>query len=287
MLALSPLADPSALPTFAQAAATCVSSAGSGWDGAVLFELTTAPAEEIRHVHRLVCVQRWLTPARERTGHGSGDWGARPPGLALFLPGDTQEVQWRGSVRCQLLFVTPARVEAVLGASWERSGLGRWRGPRFDVPFVAHVLSAMLRDCEAGFPAGPRTGDALVAALLAVLDRRRVAPAPARSGALGPRLHHVVEHVEANLARPLRLAELAGLAGVGVRRFSTLFAEETGWPPHQYVIRRRIERAKVLMLDTRLTLAEIGAAVGFSDPAQFSRAFRKHTGEPPLAYRRR
>lgn len=287
MLDPNPLADPFSLLRFSPAPATHVSSAGSGWEGALVAEVTTAPAGEVLQDHEVVAVQRWLTPACTRSRTGAARWTTHAPGFNLFLPGDAQQEEWRGSIRYQLLFITAERVQAVLGAGWERSGLPRWRGPRFELPFVAHLLSALMRDCEAGFPAGPLAGDALVTALLAYLDRRTTGPAPARPGALGRRLHLVLEYIEANLASPLRLAELARMAGVGARRFTTLFAAETGWSPHRYLVNRRIERAKSLMLDTRLTLAEIGVAVGFADPAQFSRVFRQHTGESPRAYRRR
>jgi AraC-like DNA-binding protein len=287
MLAPNPLADPFSLLRLSPHPATYVSSAGSGWDGALVAEATTAPAGEILQEHQVVSVQRWLTPACIRSRTGPARWSTHPPGFNLFLPGDAQHGEWRGSIRYQLLFITAERVQAALGTGWERSGLTRWRGPRFELPFVAHLLSALMRDCEAGYPAGPLAGDALVAALVAYLDRRSSGPAPARPGALGRRLHLVREYIEANLARPLRLAELARMAGVGARRFTTLFAAETGWSPHRYLVNRRIERAKALMLDTRLTLADIGSAVGFPDPAQFSRVFRQHTGESPRAYRRR
>lgn len=287
MVSPNPLADPASLFRLSAPPATYVSSAGSGWDDALIVEMTSAPAGEVIQDHALVSLQRWLTPACIRRANGPRRWITHAPGFNVFFPGEAHGLEWRGSTRCQVLFVTAARVEAVLGTGWERSGLTRWRGPRFELPFVSHVLSALMRDCEAGFPAGPLAGDALVAALLGYLDRRDVAPAPARPGALGRRLALVLEYIEANLASPLRLAELAKMAGVGVRRFSTIFAAETGWPPHRYLVRRRIERAKALMLDTRLTLAEIGVAVGFGDPAQFSRVFRQHTGESPRAYRRR
>ncbi len=287
MLAQNPLAAPFSLMRFSAPPVTYVSSAASGWSGALIAEVTTAPAGEVVQAHALVSVQRWLTPACFRSRTGPDRWVTHAPGFNVFFPGEANGGEWRGRTRCQLLFITPERVEAVLGTSWERSGLTRWRGPRFEVPFVDHVLAALMRECEADCPGGPLAGDALVAALLGYLDRRRVDAAPARPGALGRRLQHVLEYIEANLARPLRLAELAKVAGVGVRRFSTIFSAETGWPAHRYLVNRRIERAKVLMLDTRLTLAEIGLAVGFADAARFSRVFHQHTGESPRAYRRR
>jgi len=99
------------------------------------------------------------------------------------------------------------------------------------------------------------------------------------------RIALVREYIEANLARPLRLAELASLAGVCERRFGEIFATETGCSPHRYVPQRRIERAKTLLRDPELTLGQIAEAVGFADAAHLCRVFRRHVGATPGAHR--
>ena len=264
-----------------------MASATSGWDGAFLAEGTAAPTGEALHDHQTLVVQHWLTPNPARPIRGTGDWTTLEPGVRLRFPGETEYAEWRGSPRSRFLFVTPERVEAVLGTRWQDSGITGWRGPRYQLPFVEHVLGAMMRDMEAGYPAGPLSGEALTLALLHHLNGLDLAARSPRPGALGRRLDLVREYIEANLARPLRLAELAALAGVGVRRFGAIFAAETGWSPHRFVLYRRVERAKELMRDPDLTLAQIAHAVGFADPTQFSRVFRQHTGEAPRMYRRR
>lgn len=265
-----------------------VASVASGWDGAFLGDGTAGPTGEALHDHQTLVIQHWLTPNPNRPIGSPGGWTTLEPGVRVRFPGDGEHGEWRDSPRSRFLFVTPERVEAVLGARWELTGLARWRDPRHHLPFVEHVLAAMMQDVEAGYPAGPLTGDALLVALLQHLNGQHLAAPPPRPGALGRRrLDAVREHIEANLARPLRLAELASLAGVGVRRFGAVFAAETGWSPHQYVLHRRIERAKVLMRDPDLSLAQVACAVGFAHPAQFSRVFRRHAGEAPRTYRRR
>lgn len=264
-----------------------VASFDSGWDGAFLADGSAAPTGLARHEHQTLMIQHWLTPVPWRPIDASGGWATLQPGVRLRFPGDAEHGEWSGGPRSRFLFVTPERVHAVLGTPWDESGLTRWSAPRYRLPFVEHVLGAMMRDIEAGYPAGPLTGDALVVALLHHLNGREDAARGSSPGALGRRLDAVVDHVEANLARPLRLAELASLAGVGVRRFGSIFAAETGWSPHRYVLYRRVERAKELMRDPGLSLAQIASAVGFTDPTQFSRVFRQFTGEAPRTYRRR
>lgn len=264
-----------------------VASVGSGWDGALLADLTTAHAGAFHQDHQLVVVQRWATPLCVRSAETHWSWTTCPPAVSLRLPGDAQHGRWRGATECQLLFLTPTRVEAVLGIPWDRSGLARWREPSLELPFVGEVLSALARDMEDGYPAGPLTGDALVVALLAHLDRRGAGAAPRGPRTLGRRLDQVLEYIEANLARPLRLSDLAEVACVRVRRLSALFSAEAGCPPHRYILHRRVERAKALMRDPQLPLAHVARAVGFSGPSQLSRVFRQLTGETPRAHRGR
>jgi AraC family transcriptional regulator len=57
-------------------------------------------------------------------------------------------------------------------------------------------------------------------------------------------------------------------------------------PPHRYLTWQRIERAKALLGERKLSVTEIGLDVGFSETSSFTAAFRKLTGETPTAYRR-
>jgi AraC family transcriptional regulator len=275
--------DPRFRFTVSVAPVRFVASLDAGWDGALLTEGDAGRDGEARHDHEVVTVGRWFTPNDARPFASPRGWTTLPPGVRLCLPGDREHAEWRGQPRCQFLFIAPERVEAVLGTPWDRSGLARWREPRHALPFVESVMAAMMADLEAGHPAGPLVGDSLLVSLLTHLHG--AVPAAPRRGALGRRVERVREYIEANLASPLSVSELARVAGIGPRRFGAIFAAETGASPHQFVLRRRVERAKALMRDPTRTLAEIGRAVGFRDPGQFSRVFRQHAGETARAYR--
>lgn len=67
--------------------------------------------------------------------------------------------------------------------------------------------------------------------------------------------------------------------------FLTLFKQSTGMAPHQYVITRRIERAKALLTQTRLPIAEIATRTGFADQSHLTRLMRRHTGLTPKMLR--
>lgn len=99
-------------------------------------------------------------------------------------------------------------------------------------------------------------------------------------------VRRVMVHIEANLGESIRNKDLAALARVSIFHFNVAFRNSVGHPPHEYVIRRRIERAQGLMLATDTPLSEIAIECGFADQAHFTRQFRSVAGETPAAWRR-
>lgn len=282
-----PTVDPRFRFTVSVPAVSYRSTARAGWDGALLADGDAGYVRsgEARHEHQTLTIWRWQTPNVARPIGTRGGWTTFPPGVRLFLPGDREFGEWCGHPRAQALFVAPERVEAVLGRPPERTGLARWRDPRYALPFVESVISAMMRDLEVGHPAGPITGDSLVEALLLHLD----GVGATRPRPPGRRLDAVRDHIEENLAGALGTADLADLVGVDVRQLAASFAAETGCTPQRYVLYRRIERAKALLRDAELSPAQIARAVGFADEAQLARVVRRHQrapasrGRPPPA----
>src|SRR5882724_6829868 len=110
---------------------------------------------------------------------------------------------------------------------------------------------------------------------------------PGHSGGLGRRLNAVVDYIEANLAKPLTLRELAGLAGVSARHFERAFRQSLELPPHAYLVRRRVSTARGLLIaQPALTIEQIAKRVGFSSASHLASAFRRHEGYSPTQFRR-
>ena len=82
------------------------------------------------------------------------------------------------------------------------------------------------------------------------------------------------------------MAEIAGAAHMSPHHFARSFKAATGLSPHQYIIHRRVERAKALLSDTDLTLAQVARAVGFSSDSHLSSHVRRLLGVSPGALRR-
>jgi AraC family transcriptional regulator len=107
-----------------------------------------------------------------------------------------------------------------------------------------------------------------------------------RGGLPGWQQKKLAQYIEEHLADEILLSSLARLVQLSPFHFSRAFKESFGIPPHRYLTSQRIERAKALLAERKLSVTEIGLGVGFSETSSFTSAFRKVTGETPTAYRR-
>jgi len=99
------------------------------------------------------------------------------------------------------------------------------------------------------------------------------------------RLKGVLMFIEDRLAEDLSLDQIAAVAGISPSHLKTVFAKSLGMPVHQYVIQRRVERAKELLARTDLSITEIALASGFAHQSHLARHMRRMLGESPRAVR--
>ena len=122
---------------------------------------------------------------------------------------------------------------------------------------------------------------------LRLLDRGdKAGRLPVRGGLAGWQQRVVTAYIEEHLDEHVPLPVLAGLARLSPYHFSRAFKQSFGIPPHRYHIRRRIERAKMLLTGSAMSVTEVGVAMGFSETSSFTSTFRRLTGVTPSAYSR-
>jgi len=157
-----------------------------------------------------------------------------------------------------------------------------------DDPIIARYAWAFHSELVADGWKGALHADALTIGLvLHLLAHYGVAKpkAPAPLGKLNAfQLRTVVDHIDAHIHEDVPLLELARLAHVSPFHFARLFRRTVGIPPHQFVLRLRIQRAISLMKSRTLSLAHIAAECGFHDQPHFTRVFRTVTGTTPAAH---
>jgi AraC family transcriptional regulator len=101
----------------------------------------------------------------------------------------------------------------------------------------------------------------------------------------GLTLKRVKDYIEDHLAEELSIAALAELVPISQFHFARAFKAVMGEPPHRYIVQRRLERAKILLAATQLSIAEITYQVGFSNQSHFIAQFRKGFGVTPKQFR--
>ena len=101
------------------------------------------------------------------------------------------------------------------------------------------------------------------------------------------RLRRVTDYIRAHIDQDLALAQLGAVVCMSPFHFARLFQRSTGMPPHQFVVRTRIDRDSLLLATQEESIARIAQSVGFRTPSHFATVFRRVTGETPRAYRAR
>jgi AraC family transcriptional regulator len=216
-----------------------------------------------------------------------------PAGAISVIPAGTP-VRWRWSGPKDSLHIhlEPGLIDRVAAEAFDLDPARLAVPPldALDLPSMRAAMWAVDAELTAGGAGGPLAAESL-ANLLAVQLIRHVSapcrPERRRDGALPRgRLRAVVEHIEEHLDGGLRLEQIAAVARLSAYHFARQFKAATGLPPHQFVIARRVERARqLLQAGTDLSLAEVAAHAGFSDQSQFCHHFKRLVGVTPGQFR--
>jgi AraC family transcriptional regulator len=157
-------------------------------------------------------------------------------------------------------------------------------------PVIEHIGWAVKADLDGGSTCGQlfreSLGRALAARLLQRHNRRSLPMREVPGGLSAIKLKQVISYIEDNLESELSLAEVATVAGCSVSHLKTLFRHSTGAPVHQYILRRRVERAKLLLQDRSLSIAQVAFATGFAHQSHLARHMRKILGLTPAVARK-
>jgi AraC family transcriptional regulator len=269
-----------------------------GWVGLQAARCRAAPAFELdvpalTH-HRLFLFTR---PPDELDLRYEGVRRSVPPpagSISLMRAGNSARVRSSGCNDELHIFLEPGLVGRVAA---EAFGLdpARLVVPPLDgleLPQLRAAMSAVDAELTAGGAGGRLAAESLANVLAVHLIRHVLTPrqpARRRAGTLPrARLRAVVAYIEEHLDAGPTLEQMAAVARLSPNYFVSQFKRATGLPPHQYVIARRVERAKELLQGAGdLSLAEVAAHVGFSDQSQFSHHFKRLLGVTPGQFRTR
>jgi AraC family transcriptional regulator len=157
-------------------------------------------------------------------------------------------------------------------------------------PQIEHIGWALKAEIENGYPCGRLYLDGLATALATRLVRCHSSFTPVTAkvngGMSSRRLKQILSFIEDNLGADLGLWEIANVAGLSVSHCKALFREAMGMPLHQYVIRRRVERAATLLRECKTPISRIALETGFAHQSHLARHMRRLMGVTPGEFRR-
>jgi AraC family transcriptional regulator len=234
----------------------------------------------------------------ERVDHHCDD--ARHQGVGLLdavsvvPPRVESRWRWRNACDSTQYQVSPALIAKVAEEAFDLDPARvHFRACYYDrsSPEVIDTLKALRRELLAGGPGGRLCAESLanvlVVHLIRQMSNRQGSNVAVRgTGDRLPRraLRAVEEYIDAHLDQKLALADLAAVAHMSEFHFARQFKQATGLPPHQFVILQRVERAKRLITDRQLSLAQVAVAVGFSDQSHLTRHFKRVVGVTPSRF---
>ena len=156
-------------------------------------------------------------------------------------------------------------------------------------PWLAPLIDALSSEARDGGPGSDLVMARLSDAMLLRALRHYSATIGHRGwlAALGdPYLAPVLAAVHADLAQPWTMSRLAATAGLSRTAFAARFTDRVGEPPMRYVTSLRIQRARTLLRDERVTVTAVATRVGYRSEVGFAAAFKREVGVPPGVYRR-
>ncbi len=243
---------------------------------------------------RDVAVIAWQTRAQIalRCGAIRSQTQMSPWDFSILRPGFESIWRWDTDFRALVLYLNERRLATMASEVFDRHVDGVHVRESFQLqdPVIQHVVAALAAELHDERIGGALYADALITQLCIHILRHHAEAhlrTPRCPGALSPaQSRRIADYIESHLASELTLAALARVAGISQFHFARLFRNRFGAPPHAYVQRRRVERARQMVLQSHLPLKEIVCTTGFYDQSHMTKAFKRTFDATPTELRR-
>ncbi len=269
------------------------SSRGKGWKGIDVAEIVH-PLDDfaLPALPRHVLVVNLSSPSEiqerriGRQGHlGTGNLVILPAGAS-----STWHLEHQGEIRHLHLYLSPPLIQKIAAEAGLNPDMVQFIDA-FGVtdPQIETIALSFLSELRVGGLGGKVYAESLANLLVVHLLRYhssvKLPFIPHHVGLPKTTLRQVIDYIEEHLAEDLSLSDLAATANLSPYHFARLFKVSIGLSPHQYVIHRRIERAKLLLSTTNWSLTTIAHAVGCASESHLALHFKHLTGLTPKQYR--
>jgi AraC family transcriptional regulator len=245
------------------------------------------------HTHDCTQVTIGLEPA-----HVHAEWrsGSKPPGhrelsgnaVSVIPAGEPHRTLWQRRASLIHIYISESVLSDTAGRVLHSESFELRTAHLVRDPFIEELGRALYRECETQRLCEDFADSVVTVLATHLLRNYNDSPEVASelSVGLGPaRERRVREYIEDSLERDLSIDALAKVARLSAHYFADMFRQSTGFTPHQYVSRRRVERAQQLLKDADVSLAEVAYRCGFASQSQFTTIFRRFTGATPGRFR--
>ncbi|MBW4603386.1 MAG: AraC family transcriptional regulator [Calothrix sp. FI2-JRJ7] len=271
-----------------------LSSQNRGWENILVEQYQNPPGEAICHYPNQHAIYLSLVPRPIRLQHiqggktytglyGKGDICITPADVPFFCRWDSHDQflqicissDFMQSVARETININPEQLEL----------LPQFRARDRQIEAIGMMLLTELQQENVGSRLYVESLTNLLTVHLLRQYANSKSIATYDGGLPLNQLIHVLEYINTYLDRDIKLADLAALLDMSQFHFSHLFKQSMGIAPYQYLLQQRIERAKLLLKQTELSIVEIALDCGFSSHSHLSKQFRKFTNITPKAYR--
>lgn len=223
-----------------------------------------------------------------RISKGSVGFG----GTQISAPGQRITCRFKRQVEAMHIYVPASEVLRIYAEIHRLPGATEFQltDPAFSAdPIMGKLAWTLLETNGLRSPFSRLYCESLAMAVLAramEFKDGELAAVGSRSGLLPWRLRRCIEYIEENLGTPITLSDIAEHAGLSRMHFAAQFKQATGLSPHAFLMIKRLEMAKAMLLDEEIPIVQVAFSVGFRSQTHFTSVFRKIIGTTPARWRK-
>lgn len=240
----------------------------------------------------IVAYRRGATHMQRRFEGGWTRTQCSPGDLSLLTRSQWSHWHWTDRIDVSHVYLTDRFVSGIASEVTDRTAaeVRLHDVLRIQDPILSSAIDALTREARLPQPGGAIYVEAVATQLVVHLIRNyasvRFEESPARSALTSVQRKRLTDYVDAHLHEPLGLEQLAAAVGLGLWNFTRRFRDAFGCTPHRYVVERRLDRARQLLLRSAMPVKEVASACGFADQAHMTRLFRERLNATPASLRR-
>ena len=290
---MASIITPSEVPNYVPGAVTAASD-NLGWNGVWLrgyrygaLDVVVPPVSDftiVSYLRGATLMERRCEGAWTRTYCGPGD-------VSLLTRSQRSHWHWTEEIDVSHVYLSESLVSGICAEVTDRSiaDVRLQDVVKTHDPIVTATVAVITGEARQQALGGGLYVEAAATQLVVHL-LRKYARVTFRErtgeGRLSPaQVRRMTDYIESRLHEQLSLETLAAVAGMGVWTFTRHFRESFGRTPHAYIIERRIDRARRLLVEGSLPIKEVASVCGFADQAHMTRLFRAHLHTTPATLR--